>query len=112
MTLVESAAPPPAALPLSPLERVARIFTSPARGGSGFGVRGRWQRWGFPLVVTLVLEVGLCWATYHRALLPDMIQRWDQAVANGQMPAEQLDNMTKFFSESWVAVATTLGSIV
>jgi Yip1-like protein len=112
MTLVESAAPPPAALPLSPLERAARIFTSPARAWSGFEVAGRWQRWGFPLVVTLVLEVGLSWATYHRALLPDMFQRWDQAVANGQMPAEQLDNMTKFFSENWVAVATTLGSIV
>jgi hypothetical protein len=113
MTLVESAAPPPpSALPLSPLVRAARMFTSPATAWAGLEAGGRWRGWGFPLTVTLLLEVALSWATYHRALLPDMFQRWDQAVANGQMPPEQLQNMTKFFTENWVAVATTLGSIV
>ena len=112
MTLVESPAPPPPALRLSPLARAARMFTSPASAWGGLEGAGRWHRWGFPLTLTLVLEVVLSWATYHRALLPDMFQRWDQAVANGQMPPEQLENMTKFFTESWVAVATTLGSIV
>ncbi len=113
MTLVESAVPPPpSALPLSPLARAARMFTSPASAWGGFEVQGAWRRWGFPLTLTLVIEVVLSWATYHRALLPDMLQRWDQAVANGQMQPEQLESMTKFFTENWVAVATTLGSIV
>jgi hypothetical protein len=113
MTLVESTAtPPPAALPMSVFARAARMFTNPARAWTGLEGEGRWARWGFPLVVTLVLEVALSWATYHRALLPDMFQKWDQAVANGQMQAEQLDGMTKFFTEDWRALATTLGSII
>jgi hypothetical protein len=108
--LAESAAlPPPAAAPLSPLARAIRMFASPARAWGGLEEKGQW--W-FPLVVTLVVEIGLSALTYHRALLPDMFTRWDQAVANGQMQPAQLDNLRKFFSESWIAIATTLGSIL
>lgn len=110
MTLAESAAPPPpAADSLSPLARTARIFASPATAWTGLESKGRW--W-FPLLLTLVIEVVLSGVTYHRALLPDMFERWDQAVANGQMQPEQLQSMTRFFSENWIAMATTLGSIV
>ena len=110
MTLAESAAlPPSAGAPLSPIARAVRIFTSPASAWIGLENKGRW--W-FPLLFMLVLELSLSAATYHRALLPDMFERWDQAVANGQMPAEQLEGLTKFFSENWMAIATTLATIV
>lgn len=110
MTSVESAAPPPpTAVSLSSLARVARVFTRPASAWVGMEEKGRW--W-FPLLVGLALEVGLSAATYHRALVPDMTSRWEQAVANGQMQPAQFDSMTKFFSGNWIAIATTLGSIV
>lgn len=109
MSIADSLAPPPAPAALSALARAARIFVHPAQAWTGLEERGRW--W-FPLLATLVTEVALSAATYHRALVPDMFQRWDRAVANGQMPPGQLEGLQKFFSESWVAIATTLGSIV
>lgn len=101
--------PPPEAPSMSSVIRAVRMFTSPAHAWSGLEDKGRW--W-FPLLVTLVLELGLSAATYHRALLPDMFDRWDQAVANGQMDAEHLQGMTRFFTENWIAMASTLGSIL
>ena len=109
MSIADPPASPlvPAALP--PLTRLGRIFANPAQAWTGLEDKGGW--W-FPVLLTLGIEVVLSAVTYHRALLPDMFERWDRAVANGQMPPEQLQNLTKFFSESWIAIATTLGSIV
>lgn len=109
MTLVETPAPPPAPDVPTALARAALVYTNPARAWTGLAERGRW--W-FPVLATLVLELALSAVTYHRALLPDMFERWDRAVANGQMTAEAMGGLTKWFSESWVALATTLGSIV
>src|SRR5437588_12370969 len=106
MSLAESTAPPdppfgqvPPAGSLSPLTRAARVFTNPARAWDGLDGR---RQWWFPLLLILAVEVTLSASTFHRALLPDMLERWDQAVANGQMPPDRLENLRKFFTESWV----------
>lgn len=97
---------PPA---LSPFARIVRVFAQPSAAWGGLSEKGQW--W-LPVVLLIVIEVALSATTYHRALLPDMFDKWDQAVANGQMQATQLESMQKFFSESPVALAWTLGSIV
>jgi len=116
MSLAEPAAPdppsgrlPPAAAPLSPLTRAVRVFANPARAWDGLSVRSQW--W-FPLVLIVVLEVTFSALTFDRALLPDMQTRWEQAVSNGQMQPDQMDNMVKFFTQNPMSRLFVLGPIV
>jgi hypothetical protein len=102
-----AAAPAPPSL--SPLARIVRIYAQPSRAWEGLAEKGQW--W-VPLLLMIVIEVALSATTYHRALLPDMFDKWDQAVANGQMQPAQLEGMQRFFAESPAALAWTLGSIV
>ena len=94
---------------LSPVERATRVFTAPARAWSGL----EWQKqWWIALLVQIVLQVGLTLATYQRAMVPMMMDQWDQAVVNGQMPAEQADKLATFFQHDPRAMAIVVGQQV
>ncbi len=106
----ESVGPAPAETQAMPwTTRVARVFAAPTRAFEHMEGTGRW--W-IPLLIVLVLEVALGAATYHRVLVPDMVSKWETAVTNGQMPAEQLEKMESFFGGDPRAMAFTLGSVV
>ena len=89
--------PPPSAVAasLSPWQRAVAVFTRPTSAWSGLESRSQW--W-FPLVVMMLVNAGLAAALHQRALLPMLIDTWEQAVADGRMPAEQLDRMEAFMS--------------
>ena len=111
MTL-ESAAPTgdsPAEAPLSPLARAIRIFTNPAGAWSGLEERAQW--W-IPMVSIIVLQVGLLLVTYQRAMVPMLMDQWDQAVVSGQMPAEQADKLANFFQHDPAAMGVIVGQQV
>ncbi len=110
MSIAEPMSPAPSSAPaLSPFTRMLRIFSRPSEAWVGLSERGQW--W-FPLLIMIVLEVALSATTFRRVLLPDMFEKWEQQVANGQMQASQLDSMQAFFTDSPAALAWILGSIV
>ena len=110
MSIAEPMSPAPSSAPaLSPFARMLRIFSRPSEAWVGLSERGQW--W-FPLLIMIVLEVALSATTFRRVLLPDMFEKWEQQVANGQMQASQLDSMQAFFTDSPAALAWILGSIV
>ena len=111
MTL-ESAAPTgdsPAEVRLSPLARAIRIFSDPANAWVGLEAR---QQWWIPLVTIVALQVGLLLATYQRAMVPMLMDQWDQAVVSGQMPAEQADKLTNFFQHDVRGIGVIVGQQV
>jgi hypothetical protein len=94
-------APEPASPSLTVWQRTGRVFVRPFQAWEGLATH---VQWWFPLVVVLVIQVGLLAATYHRVLLPTMIEQWSQAVENGQMPPAQFDKISAFFSDSPIAL--------
>ena len=101
------AEPPAMTLPWP--TRAGRVFVSPARAFEGMTGAGGW--W-IPLLIVLVIELALGYATYHRVLVPDMVSRWEQAVTNGQMQPDQLERMETFFTTSPAAIGFTLGAVL
>jgi hypothetical protein len=109
---MESSAPPetssasaPDAPSLSLLQRTIAIFARPADAWGGLRERSQW--W-FPLVLTMVVSGTGSLVLYHRAQLPTMIEALETQVANGQMPAEQLEKIENFYSAP-AGVAMTVG---
>lgn len=94
---------------MSPWQRIVRIFTSPSRAWEG--LEDRVQFW-IPLVFVVVLQAALSAATYHRVLVPMMLEQWDDAVVNGQMQQAQVDKMSEFFANNPMAIALTVGQQV
>jgi hypothetical protein len=80
---------------LSLIERSVAIFTRPARAWAG--LHGRTQ-WWFPLLVMVLVAAGSSAILYQRALVPMLTESWEQQVANGQMQAEQLEQIERFFN--------------
>ena len=83
-------------------ERTARVFVNPARAWDGLETR---QRWWFPLLIFVILQVVLLLATYHRVLLPTMVEQWNQSVEKGQMQPAQLDKIEDFFANNPLGMA-------
>ena len=78
----------------SPLERIGLLFTHPGAAWEGLETRAQW--W-MPFLGVLVLTVGLVLVTYHNALLPTILERYDGMVADGKISSEQVDKMSAFF---------------
>ncbi len=62
-------------------ERAIRIFVRPAQAWEG--LEHKVQFW-IPLVFILILNGAFAAATYHRVLVPMMLDQWDEAVANAE----------------------------
>ena len=80
---------------LSVVERAIAVFTRPAAAWAGLETRAQW--W-FPLLVMVVFSGGFAALLHQRALLPMIVESWDQAVSDGRMTVEQVDQMEKFMS--------------
>lgn len=80
---------------LSLIERSLAVFTRPAQAWVGLRERAQW--W-FPLLVMVVVQAASSAILYHRALVPMLTESWEQQVANGQMQAEQLEQIERFFN--------------
>lgn len=91
---------------ISTWERMVRIFASPSSAWEGLGHRARF--W-IPLVLLLVVNAVLSAATYHRVLVPMMLDQWDEAVVSGQMQADQVAKISEFFTHNPAAIAITVG---
>jgi hypothetical protein len=100
-TAVTEGAPSP-----SVWERTVRVFVNPVRAWDGLETRSRW--W-FPLLILVLLQVGGILATYHRVLLPTMVEQWNQQVERGQMPPAQLDKIEDFFTNKPLALLIVAG---
>jgi hypothetical protein len=80
---------------LSLIERSIAIFTRPTRAWAGLHEHAQW--W-FPLLVMVLVAAASSAILYHKALVPMLTESWEQQVANGQMQAEQLEQIERFFN--------------
>jgi hypothetical protein len=85
----------PATRNLSVIERSIAVFVRPTQAWGGLHERAQW--W-FPLILMAIVSAGTTALLYHRALVPMLTESWEQQVANGQMQAEQLDQIERFFN--------------
>lgn len=99
----------PDAPSLPPLQRAIAIFARPADAWGGLRERGQW--W-FPLVLTLAVTAIGSLLLYQRAQLPTMLEALDNQVANGQMPAEQLEKIENFYAApAGLAITVGIGTV-
>lgn len=89
--------PPPASTDTGPslslVQRAVAVFTRPGSAWGGLASRAQW--W-FPLLVMLVVAAAFSAALHQRAMLPMIMESWDQAVADGRMTAEQVERAAEF----------------
>lgn len=78
---------------LSPMQRLVAVYTKPGSAWGGLTAKGQW--W-FPMLVMLVVAAGFSAALHQRAMMPMIMDSWDEAVADGKMTAEQVDKMAAF----------------
>lgn len=81
---------------LSLFARVVAIFVRPASAWGGLETR---VQWWFPVLLVLVLQVGVTVLLYDRALMPMLLDQWEQQVENGQMTSEQVAGAEQFMSQ-------------
>ncbi len=98
----------PAEASLSLLQRAIAVFARPAHAWSGLQQRSQW--W-FPLVVTLLVMGAGAAVLHERALIPMLTATWEEQAANGQLPAERLEQMEAFF-DSPAGMAVMVGQQV
>lgn len=78
---------------LSLFARLIAVFARPAHAWGG--LRGRVQ-WWFPVLVTLLVTSAGNFVLHDRALMPMLLDQWDQEVVAGNMTAEALNSMQGF----------------
>ena len=111
---MSSSLPPPEALPVATAgpslgARTFRVFARPFQAWEGLDAHARW--W-FPLLVGVAVQTILLGLTFHRVLLPTMVDQWNQSVESGQMTAAQVDKIVSFFSDNPAGLALILGQQV
>lgn len=89
------ATPASAPASLSFPQRLVAIYARPTEAWAGLRERAQW--W-LPLIIALVVTTAGTVALHERAYLPMLTAQWDEAVADGQMPAAQADQMEAFFA--------------
>ena len=80
---------------MNPLQRAAAIFTRPAAAWSGLETRAQW--WVPMLIMLAVMAAGML-AVHDRALVPMLVENFDNQVAEGQMSAQQAAGAEDFLS--------------
>jgi len=95
---IESVSPPSSAdagPSLTVWQRTVAIFSRPTAAWAGLTARGQW--W-FPLILMVIMSGSFAVALHERAMLPMIMESWDDAVADGKMTVEQVDRMEAFMS--------------
>ena len=80
---------------LSAGQRIAAIFTRPQDAWSGLEARAQW--W-VPFLIVLALSGLAAVGLHNRAVMPMILEAWDDRVASGAMTAEQAAGAEKFMS--------------
>lgn len=80
---------------ISPWVRMGRVFVSPTTAWEGLEEQ---VQWWIPMLILLAVSAGLLLVLYQRAYLPMILEQMDRQVANGQVPAEQLDRIEQIYS--------------
>lgn len=99
----------PQGVGLSAWERVVRLFVRPAAAWEG--LEHRIQYW-VPLLILLLTNVIFTVATFQRALIPMLMDQYDEAVANGQMQPQQVEQISAFFNGPWGLPVTILQQVL
>ncbi len=99
---MSSPLPPAEATPSAPRgpslgARTLRVFARPFQAWEGLETR---VQWWFPLLVFVAVQALLLGLTFHRVLLPTMLEQWNQAVESGQMTAAQVEKIASFFTDN------------
>lgn len=101
-----SAAEPAA---LSPIQRTVAIFVRPASAWVGLREQAQW--W-FPLLVVMLVNLAGSSLTYHRAQLPTILESMEERVANGEMTAQQMEQIEGFYSgPTGLAITATVATL-
>ena len=92
-----SEGPPPVAVGarISPWERARRVFVSPSTAWEGLEEQ---VQWWVPMLIVGLVGAGVFALIYQRSFVPMVLDQLDQSVANGQLPAEKLDQIEGFYS--------------
>jgi hypothetical protein len=92
----DALAPAPADAPaLSLFERALAVFTRPTHAWGGLREKAQW--W-FPTLLLTVVSAAITLALHQRALVPMMVEAWDQQVADGNMSPQQVDTVVAFMT--------------
>jgi hypothetical protein len=75
---------------MSVWQRLVAIFVRPTRAWDDLRTRNQW--W-FPTLIMMLVGALLSVATFERAVLPMMMERWQQMADQGQLPPERLESM-------------------
>lgn len=79
----------------SVFERAVLVFTSPGKAWEGLRERSQW--W-FPMLVVALVSALSAAILHNRAIVPMVVEGWEQAVQNGNMTADQMAEMERFFT--------------
>lgn len=96
---------PPAPGGLSVFARLVAVFVSPARAWDGLQTQ---VQWWFPVLVIALVQTVSGILLYDRAILPMIVSRWEQAVENGQMTADQMANAEQMMSQPLWRIVTVV----
>jgi hypothetical protein len=90
-------------------ERVIAVYTRPALAWAGLETRAQW--W-FPMTLLLVVAAGTAVLLHERALMPMLLEQWDQAVADGRMTAQQVEGIEQFMAGPAGMAMTVIQQVV
>lgn len=79
---------------LGVFQRAVALYAHPARAWDGLRERAQW--W-FPMLIVAVVAAAVAGALHERALVPMLSATWRDQVANGQLPAEKVQQLEAFF---------------
>lgn len=112
MSVVPEAISPPAPeAPMSPWERAIAVFARPASAWRGLQHQ---VQWFWPLILTTVINVSMVAIMYDRVIVPSQLERLDQQIESGQIPADQADRIEAQMTSTtarWIGVSTQLLAI-
>lgn len=77
------------------LPRAIAVFARPTAAWTGLREQ---VQWWFPMLVVACVGALMAMAIHNRAIVPMMVEAWQQQVASGNMAAEQVDKMEAFFT--------------
>jgi outer membrane protein TolC len=77
------------------LQRAVAIFVRPGSAWSGLE---RHSHWWFPLLLTLLINVGITTALHNRSLMPMLVTSWEEAVSDQKMTQQAADRAEEFMT--------------
>jgi hypothetical protein len=80
---------------MSLIQRMVAVFVRPTSAWAGLEHQ---VQWWFPVLIVVAVNATSVAVLHERALLPMLLDQWEQAVDQGRMSGEQLAQMEQMFS--------------